>query len=51
MFKELGKRYLDPNYRLLIEKESKESLNYKNRSKSVKLNEPKNKENKKIWWC
>jgi len=51
LFKELGKRYLDPNYRIFIEKESKESFNNKDRSKSVKLNEAKNKENKKIWWC
>ena len=51
LFKELGKRYIDPNYRYLKKKEYEELM--KVRSNSVRLNETvvnKNK-NKKWYFC
>ncbi len=48
LFKELGKRYLDPNYRYSQEKES---FKNKGRSKSVKLNETIVNKKKKGFWC
>lgn len=51
LFKEVGKRYLDPNYRDLKKKEGEE-LENKSRSKSLKLNKSKaEKKNKKGGWC
>ena len=52
LFKELGKRFLDPNYRDLKEKESAEEIKNKDRSKSIKLKETKEAEkSKKKWLC
>ena len=51
LFKELGRRYLDPNYRLLREKEDKEEvIKNKERSKSVKLKETKIENKVKKWY-
>ena len=53
LFKELGKRFMDPNYRYLKEKESAEDIKNKDRSKSIKLNETNvdDKERKKLPCC
>ena len=46
LFNELGKRYIDPEYRRLKQKENSEIL--KSRSKSIKLDETI-AENKRKW--
>ena len=51
LFKELGKRYLDPNYRYSKEKEYKELIKNKERSKSIKLNQTIIHKNKRFFWC
>ncbi len=50
LFKEVGKRFLDPNYRELKAKEN-ENLNNKSRSKSVKLNQSNAEIKNKKSWC
>ena len=51
LFIELGRRYLDPNYRLLREKEDKEEIiKNKERGKSVKLKETKIENKAKKWY-
>ena len=51
LFTELGKRYLDPNYRQLKEKENEEELlKRKERAKSIRLKETKIEPTKTKKW-